>query len=146
MSPTSSAVRRGSCLCQKVRFEMRGQPKTYLVCHCLNCQKASGSAFMANAFFLPKDVVITEGKDHIKTYADSNTKSGQPLIRSFCGECGSSLFLRNVTIDLTIVNTGSIDDKLETDASIRVPKRELFVEDKRPWLSLTTSDGTKARL
>lgn len=60
-----------------------------------------------------EDVVITEGKDHIKTYADSNTKSGQPLIRSFCGECGSSLFLRNVTIDLTIVNTGSIDDKLE---------------------------------
>lgn len=66
--------------------------------------------------------MITEGKAHIKTYADSNTKSGQPLIRSFCGECGSSLFLKNVTIDLTIVNTGSIDDKLETGESIYHPR------------------------
>ncbi|KAF9493272.1 DUF636 domain protein [Pleurotus eryngii] len=146
MSPTSLAVRRGSCLCKKVQFEIHGQPWTYVVCHCVNCQKFSGSAFMANAFFLFKDVMITEGKDHIKTYEDSITKSGQPLIRSFCGECGSSLFLRSVTTNLIIVNTGSIDDKLETDANIKVPKCEIFVENKRPWLLVQANDGRKARL
>lgn len=41
----------GSCLCKKVNYELKGDPGTFVVCYCVNCQKATGSAFMANTFW-----------------------------------------------------------------------------------------------
>ncbi|KAL0945225.1 hypothetical protein HGRIS_000738 [Hohenbuehelia grisea] len=129
----ASIVRRGACLCQRVRYELRGEPKSHLVCHCKNCQKFSGSAFMTNLFYKPEDVIITQGKESIKTYKDANTDSGNTLTRSFCSECGSSLFLKNSTIELTIVCSGNVEDPVQL-----IPKRELYPQDKRSWVSLQT--------
>ena len=52
---TAMSIRYGSCLCRQVRFTMAGDPFHHIICHCSNCKKASGSAFMANIFF-KKDV------------------------------------------------------------------------------------------
>lgn len=48
---TPVKVRSGSCLCRSVTYEVTGEPFTMRVCHCGNCQKATGAAFMTNAFF-----------------------------------------------------------------------------------------------
>lgn len=53
MSTTN--VIKGSCLCQRVQYEVTGPPKMTLVCHCDNCRKVTGSTFMANALY-QKDV------------------------------------------------------------------------------------------
>lgn len=42
----------GSCLCQKVRYKVTGAPLTTIICHCDSCRKSTGSAFMANSFYL----------------------------------------------------------------------------------------------
>ncbi|KAF7370437.1 DUF636 domain-containing protein [Mycena sanguinolenta] len=89
----SSTVRNGSCLCHKVRFTVEGDPFTCGLCHCSNCQKATGSAFMTNAFFVPDKLTVTEGQEFIKAYDDNDTTSGNTLIRQFCSNCGTSLFL-----------------------------------------------------
>ncbi|KAJ7931673.1 Mss4-like protein [Mycena leptocephala] len=47
----ASVQRLGSCLCRKIRFTVVGEPFSYAVCHCSNCKKFAGSAFMTNAFF-----------------------------------------------------------------------------------------------
>lgn len=41
----------GSCLCKGVQYSIRGQAQMNVLCHCLNCQKSSGSAFQANGFY-----------------------------------------------------------------------------------------------
>lgn len=41
----------GSCLCGAVEYELTGEPFTHLVCHCVNCQKVTGTAFASNVFF-----------------------------------------------------------------------------------------------
>lgn len=46
-------IYHGSCLCHKVQYELTGEPFTFFVCHCVNCRKATGSAFMSNGFFKP---------------------------------------------------------------------------------------------
>src|SRR4029079_19596528 len=39
------ASRAGRCLCGKVTVELTGEPFAVSLCHCVNCQKTSGSAF-----------------------------------------------------------------------------------------------------
>lgn len=47
----SSNTITGSCLCQKIRYEVSGAPKSTILCHCDNCRKSTGASFMANSFY-----------------------------------------------------------------------------------------------
>ncbi len=40
---------KGSCLCQKIRYEISQEPGDFGYCHCVSCRKASGSGHAANA-------------------------------------------------------------------------------------------------
>lgn len=55
-SPTMSGekIYHANCLCSKVKFTLKGEPFHFVICNCRNCQKASGSAFMANSMFKPE--------------------------------------------------------------------------------------------
>ncbi|KAF7309947.1 Duf636 domain protein [Mycena indigotica] len=110
----SGVTRLGSCLCKKIRFSVIGDPFSYAVCHCTNCKKFAGSAFMTNAFFNPdaaQNVHVTEGQEFLKSYEDSSTTSGKTLLRSFCSGCGSSLFLSSpVDKKWIIVPPSAVDD------------------------------------
>lgn len=39
-------VRRGGCACGAVRYEVRGEPTVVGLCHCADCRRESGSAFL----------------------------------------------------------------------------------------------------
>nr|GAT54985.1 DUF636-domain-containing protein [Mycena chlorophos] len=85
---------------------------------------------MTNSFFSPDKVSITEGKEFIKAYSDSDTTSGKTLLRSFCTECGSSLFLSSpVEKNWMIVAPAAVDDAHEW-----VPRRESYPHGKLPWV------------
>ncbi|KAJ7579593.1 hypothetical protein C8J56DRAFT_796308, partial [Mycena floridula] len=67
-------------------FKPTGEPFHFFVYHCSNCKQASGSSFMANVMF--------KESRSLKTYKDADTQSGgSTLMRSFCPNCGSSLFI-----------------------------------------------------
>ncbi|RDB24589.1 hypothetical protein Hypma_008257 [Hypsizygus marmoreus] len=127
---TMAKVYHGSCLCRSVQYTITGEPFTFVICHCPNCKKGSGSAFMSNAFFKPEQVVLDHGKDTIKQYRDTNTTSGSPLIRHFCPTCGASLFLSNDDNKFIIVGTGNLDDPYHW-----VPRRESFPQCRNAWVT-----------
>ncbi|KIK00453.1 hypothetical protein K443DRAFT_679171 [Laccaria amethystina LaAM-08-1] len=134
MAPNASsktAIRHGSCLCGKVRYQVTGEPLTFFVCHCGNCKKATGSAFMTNTFFLEKNVRVFEGKDQLSCFRDTNTASGVALRRYFCSKCGSNVLLSSEQKDnnLTIVTFGTIDDKVAW-----FPRKERFPEHMLPFV------------
>ncbi|KAJ8488728.1 hypothetical protein ONZ45_g12925 [Pleurotus djamor] len=83
---------------------------------------------MTNVFYIPEDVVITQGAEAMKHYEDSDTESGRPITRSFCQECGSSLFLKIKPLDFVIVCSGNMQGNTEL-----VPKQQIYCDDKRPW-------------
>ncbi|KAJ7180841.1 Mss4-like protein [Mycena filopes] len=127
----STVQRLGSCLCTKVRFTVQGEPFTYALCHCINCRKFAGSAFMTNAFFSPDKVTVTEGEDFIRRYQDSDTTSGNTITRSFCSECGTSLFLSSPTKpDWMSLCPSAVGDPKEW-----VPRRENRPDVKLPWIT-----------
>ncbi|KAF8060827.1 Mss4-like protein [Lyophyllum atratum] len=122
-------VYHGSCLCHSVEYTITGEPFTFYVCHCQNCRKSSGSAFLANAFFKPEQVVVTRGSEHVKAYRDTNTASGNALLRSFCPSCGASLFLENNKKEFKIVNVGTVDEDVDW-----VPRGERYAECRKSWV------------
>jgi len=134
-----SVMRPASCLCGKACFTVTGDPFFYAVCHCSNCKKFSGSAFMTNAFFRPHQVSVTAGEDVIRKYQDSNTKSGNTLTRSFCSECGSSLFLSSPKkTDWISVCPASVDGPHDW-----VPQEENRPDAKYSWVTELHMDSSE---
>ncbi|KAB8227995.1 Mss4-like protein [Aspergillus alliaceus] len=130
----------GSCLCGAVQYRITGDPGQFFVCHCDNCQKVSGSAFMANCWYIKDQVQITQGQESVKTYHDKATSSGTGLKRSFCETCGSSLFVQSDKpegLQYISVASGTINNR----ASLH-PTVEVWESCRRPWLS--PIEGTKA--
>ena len=74
-----ATIRFGGCRCGAVRYEVRGDPTVVGLCHCTDCRKETGSAFLAYADW-PREQFTVSG--------DFLTFEG----RSFCSVCGSRLF------------------------------------------------------
>jgi len=78
---------KGGCLCGAVRYTTEADPTSATVCHCRDCQKFTGSAFAA-LVRVPKEALTIEGT--LRTFS-SLGGSGNPILRHFCPECGSSI-------------------------------------------------------
>jgi hypothetical protein len=77
----------GSCLCGRVTFESGAEPKMVAVCHCTHCQKSSGSSYSVNLGMAAEEVTIS---GPLTIYEDTGF-SGMPVLRKFCGTCGSPI-------------------------------------------------------
>ena len=80
--------RVASCSCGQLRLICEGEPARVSICHCLECQKRTGSVFGAQARF-PREAVTIEGR---ATQWTRLGDSGQPTTFSFCPVCGSTVY------------------------------------------------------
>lgn len=137
LNPASALYFTGSCLCHSVTYTIDGSPFNTVICHCLNCSKASGSAFQYNAFF-NKSTFHLVTSSTLKTFVSNETDTGTTIHRNFCGNCGSQLFTTNPTVpDLVIVMLGTIDGKrLDKE-----PQMEFYCKRSLGWMG----DGRKSK-
>ena len=118
----------GGCLCGAVRYEGNAEPVFTGICHCRNCQRATGSAF-ASVIGVPADALKITGTP--KTFRDTGD-SGKALLRRFCPECGSTLFDEAEAMPgVVMVLTGTLDD-----TSWIKPAVEIFCDSAQPWVAL----------
>ena len=74
----------GNCLCGDAKLNFSADPLFFLLCHCTDCQKATGSP-IASIIGVPEDSFEITGD--IQSYkCDTN------VTRSFCKKCGSQIF------------------------------------------------------
>ena len=64
-------MRRGSCLCGAVVFELLSEPKATTHCHCRMCQKQHGAAFATYASLPASDLRYLSGEDCLSRYHSS---------------------------------------------------------------------------
>ncbi len=114
---------KGSCLCGKVQYEIQGEPKKVLMCHCQNCRKASGAAFTTNGLLDRENFAITKGEDQIKEY-----EAVPGVLRRFCGNCGSPIYSVRPATDFVVVRMGTLDSPVESR-----PSAHIFVGSKAEW-------------
>ena len=98
----------GGCACGAIRYTCTANPLFSLNCHCRDCQRESGSAFVP-VLAVPKAAFgITQGSvRYFKLTADS----GHATARAFCGDCGSPLFgLPGSAPEIVTIRAGSLDE------------------------------------
>jgi hypothetical protein len=85
-SPQSSRV--AACSCGRLQAHVVGEPVRVSVCHCLACQRRTGSVFGAQARF-PREAVTVAGtsSEYVRT-GDEGTKS----TFRFCPKCGATVY------------------------------------------------------
>ena len=115
----------GGCACGAVRYECAAEPVMTGNCHCRDCQKATGGAFVP-ALAVPTAALKITGEPK---YYDTKGDSGQTVSRGFCPNCGARLFGKpKVMADLTVIFAGSLDDP-----SWYRPSMDIYTASAQPW-------------
>jgi hypothetical protein len=118
----------GGCLCGKVRYSADVEPAFTGVCHCRNCQKASGSAF-ACVVGIPQPALSLQGT--LQTYTDKGD-TGKAMYRRFCPNCGSTVLDEAEAMPgIVMIQVGTLDD-----AGWVKPAMQIYCDSAQPWVHL----------
>jgi hypothetical protein len=119
--------RTASCACGQLRIVCCGEPQKVSLCHCLDCQRRTGSTYGIAAFF-PREQVVAEGRT--RTYG-RRSDSGFAVTFHFCPECGSTVFWEpERKPDAVAVAVGSF-----ADPSFPAPTQAVWNERRHPWVT-----------
>ncbi len=117
-------MKTGSCLCGGVSFEIHGDMRPIIACHCGQCRKQTGSYVAATQ--TGDDAVVFTSDATLAWY-----KSSDQAERGFCTRCGSPLFWRPFGRKAMSIYMGAIDG--ETGLEI---EKHIFVADKPDWYDI----------
>ncbi len=98
-------MHKGSCQCGGVSFEITGELRPVVACHCSQCRKTSGHFWAATT--APSDNIEIQGYTYLKWFRASPTAR-----RGFCCNCGSSMFWHEVGTDEWSIAAGCFDTEL----------------------------------
>ena len=121
-----------SCRCGQLRASVTGNPVRVSVCHCLDCQRRSGSTFASQARFPAETVTITGN-----AIAYAYTGNGGNVTRfHFCPTCGGALYyIHDFAPETVAIALGMFDDPRAF-----APTFSMFESRKHNWLEIT-GDG-----
>lgn len=128
-------MRVARCRCGSLTAECAGDPVRVSVCHCLECQRRSGSVFAAQARF-PEQAVTISGPASV--YAHKG-ESGRTARFHFCPTCGVTIAYRNEGLegfeDLVAIPVGAF-----ADPAFPPPSYSVYEERRHPWVAIVGSD------
>lgn len=83
------ATREAACSCGQLRVEVDGDPVRVSVCHCLACQRRTGSAFGYQARWPVESAQITgESREYLRISDDG----AEERRFHFCPGCGATVY------------------------------------------------------
>jgi hypothetical protein len=124
--------RTATCRCGQLQAICEGEPVRVSVCHCLACQKRTGSAFAAQARWPEAQVTIVGKARTWERVADS----GHRATYSFCPECGSTVaYVIEGWPGLTAVPLGAF-----ADPSFPAPTFSVYEHRKHAWTVVLGED------
>ena len=116
---------KGSCECQGVMFELTGELRDVVFCHCSQCRKTSGHYWAATQ--------VSKGNlNLIKATSLSWYDSSNKARRGFCSVCGSSMFYERKGIDKISVSAGSLEIPTSLDRM-----RHIYVASKGDYYDIS---------
>ena len=120
------------CRCGRLQAVCSSEPVRVSVCHCIACQRRTGSAFSAQARFPATDVSVEgEASTYVRT-ADS----GRRLTYRFCPACGSTVaYSIDEWPDVIAVPLGLFDG-----GDFPPPTYSIYERRKKAWASIDTPD------
>ena len=120
----------GACHCGSITVEGEVDPEKVTICHCIDCQTSTGSAFRISVPAAGATFKITgQPTSYLKTTAESGT----PRRHAFCPRCGTPIYAT------------SPGEGMQATYSLRVgmlrqrdqlpPRRQIWWRSARPWVT-----------
>ena len=127
----SDLLREGGCSCGAVRYRLTSEALFTHCCHCLNCQRQTGSAFVINVLIEADRVELLAGDpEPVDVPRDDGTT--QTIFR--CPTCRVAVFSQYGRPEVRFVRAGTLDDP-----SSVAPDVHIYTRSKVPWVTLPES-------
>lgn len=119
----------GGCACGQVRYRLGSAPMFVHCCHCRDCQRQTGSAFVINALIETDRIALLSGQPEPVAVP---TDSGRPHDIYRCPNCRIAVWSDyGRRPSLRFVRVGTLDDP-----SALVPDVHIYTRSKLPWVRL----------
>ena len=120
---------QGGCACGAVKYRLNREPLYVQACHCTDCQRISGSAFVVNMWIETDEVELLSGTP--KTYGLKGG-SGRAHDVYFCGDCGVYVWSHYQGVrGCLFVRAGTLDDPSQVK-----PLAQIYTRSKQDWVPL----------
>jgi len=119
---------QAACSCGQLRATCEGEPVRVSMCHCLACQRRTGSAFGLQARW-PRGLVLVEGEARVWVrIADS----GNGVTFHFCPLCGSTVYYwLNEMPEIVAIAVGAF-----ADAEFPAPRFSVYETRRHKWVDV----------
>ena len=123
------AQREAACSCGQLRATVEGDPRRISICHCLACQRRTGSAFGVQSRFDRDQVQIT-GTSRVYTRVSDEGDSQGTF--HFCAECGATVYYTTSSMpDMLAIPVGAF-----ADPAFPSPTISVWEDRKHHWVTL----------
>ena len=121
----------GGCACVRIRYKLTNDPLIVHACHCRDCQRITGSAFVIN-IWIEKQFVETSSKAAPTSFRLAGG-TGQAHEVYFCDRCATYLWsdYHGAPNDAFFVRAGTLDKPESV-----TPDVHIFTRSKVPWVQL----------
>jgi hypothetical protein len=123
-----SVQREGGCACRALRYRLASEPLFIHCCHCLNCQRQTGSAFVINLLIEADRLEVVAGTAQ-PVDVPRDDGSVQRIFR--CPDCQVAVFSEYGLPQVRFVRGGTLDDPTAI-----TPDVHIFTRSKVKWVSL----------
>jgi hypothetical protein len=127
----TSVAREGGCACGAVRYRLTSDPLFTHCCHCLNCQRQTGSAFVINLLIEADRVELLAGAPQA---VDVPRDDGSKQRISRCPTCQVAVYSDYGRPEVLFVRAGTLDQP----GSV-TPDVHIFTKSKLSWVTLPES-------
>jgi hypothetical protein len=121
----------GGCSCGAVRYRLTSEPLFVHCCHCLNCQRQTGSAFVINLLIEADRVELLAG-DPQPVDVPRDDGSVQRIYR--CPTCWIAVYSEYGRPQVRFVRAGTLDDPGRI-----TPDVHIYTRSKVGWITLPAS-------
>src|SRR5918911_1146561 len=118
----------GGCSCGAVRYRLTSEPLFTHCCHCLNCQRQTGSAFVIN-LLIEADRVELLGGDVQPVDVPRDDGSVQRIFR--CPRCQVAVFSEYGRPEVRFVRGGTLDEPRAIEPDVHI-----YTRSKVGWVTL----------
>ena len=119
----------GGCACGGVRYRLEGAPLFVHCCHCRECQRHSGSAFVLNALIETGRIALLRGAPEP---VEVPTSSGRPHDIHRCPACRTALWSDyGRRPALRFVRVGALDEPARLSPDVHI-----YTRSRLPWVRL----------
>jgi hypothetical protein len=119
-------AREAACSCGQLRVAAEGEPVRISMCHCLACQRRTGSAFGIQARWPAEEVqIVGRYTEYVRVSDDEEERT-----LSFCPDCGATVFWQ-IDAKHIAVAIGAF-----ADPTFPPPTISVWEERRHPWVAV----------